>query len=334
MKKVNDKTIEPNRYTNDSRKEFIERYKVNIIQSNLSKKDTINYEQQVHNLGNLTLILNSYECDKNCPFCIAKNNRKFKGKEKSFENLKTLFEKLKRANVRFDRIVISGNGEPSLYSKEHLEQIIEAISMYNELFLEVRIHTSGNIFYEKEKLNLFQEAFGDKLEIDFFRVALDSKRDMEVLDYSRDYINSELFRNVKKIKMDIGLTNVLDTSKFAVELNEFLENNPNVRTVRFKKLMSGEHELSSQAQWVKKETLPKQGIVKIACDLEKLYKTTTHTEFKTPNGVTVKFEKTGNYDKDIVVSNGKLQWYDEKQLTVQELIEISNRKNKDKALEI
>lgn len=245
-----------------------------------------------------------------------------------------MFEKLKRANVRFDRIVISGNGEPSLYSKEHLEQIVEAISGYNELFSAVRVHTSGNIFYEKEKLNLFQKAFGDKLEIDFFRVALDSKRDMEVLDYSRDYINSELFKDVKRIKMDIGLTNVLDISTFAEELNEFLEDKPNVRTVRFKKLMSGEHELSSQAQWVKKETLPKESVIKIACDLDKLYESTTHTEFETKDGVAIKFEKTGNYDKDIVVSNGKLQWYDEKELTVQELIEISNRKNKDKALEI
>lgn len=334
MQNRNDEIIRVNRNTNDSRREFMEKYKVDIYPIDLHGYEATNYEQEIHKLGNLTLILNSYECDKGCPFCIAKNNRKFKGKEKSFENLKPLFEKLRKANVRFDRIVISGNGEPSLYSKEHLEQIIEAISEYNEIFSEVRVHTSGNIFYEKEKLNLLQEAFGDKLEIDFFRVALDSKRDMEVLDYSRDYINSELFKSVKKIKMDIGLTSILDTSTFVGELNGFLKVNPNIRTVRFKKLMSGEHELSSQAQWVKKETLPKEDVIKIACDLNRFYECNTYTEFETPDGVAIKFEKTGNYDKDIVVSNGKLQWYDEKELTVKELIEISNKKNEDKALEI
>ena len=31
----------------------------------------------MYKLGNLTIILPSYNCDRNCPFCIAKNNRKF-----------------------------------------------------------------------------------------------------------------------------------------------------------------------------------------------------------------------------------------------------------------
>jgi len=31
----------------------------------------------MYRLGNLTIVLPSYKCDKACPFCIAKNNRKF-----------------------------------------------------------------------------------------------------------------------------------------------------------------------------------------------------------------------------------------------------------------
>ncbi len=313
----------------------IEQVKQEIIEFINSKKNNeVETKKESHKLENLTLILNSYACDKGCPFCIAKNNKKFIGKEESFENLKSVFEKLKQANIEFDRIVISGNGEPSLYSEEHLKQIVEAISMYNELFSQVRVHTSGNIFYEKEKLDLFKEAFGDKLEIDFFRVSLNSEEDMKILDYSRDYINSELFKSIDRIKMDIGLTNSLDDSHFVEELDEFLKDNPNIRTVRFKKLMSGEHELSSQAQWVNKETLPRQSIIKIACDLEGLYGSNTHTEFETSEGVTIKFEKTGNYSKDIVLSNGKLQGYDEKELNVEELVGISQKEDDDKYLEI
>ena len=153
MYNMNDRYKSVNGNTKDMNRRFIEKYKVNVEQTSSSiNKNLVTgiSDQDIHKLENLTLILSSYNCDKGCPFCIAKNNKKFKGKEESFKDLKILFEKLKRANIRFDRIVISGNGEPSLYSKEKLEQIVEAISMYDELFSEIRVHTSGNIFYEKE----------------------------------------------------------------------------------------------------------------------------------------------------------------------------------------
>ena len=76
------------------------------------------------------------------------------------------------------------------------------------------------------------------------------------------------------------------------------------------------------------------GLIKIACDLEGLYGSNTHTEFETSEGVTIKFEKTGNYSKDIVLSNGKLQGYDEKELNVEELVGISQKEDDDKYLEI
>lgn len=42
----------------------------------------------MYKLGKLTIILPSYKCDRNCPFCIAKNNRKFNSdKDLNFEAL-------------------------------------------------------------------------------------------------------------------------------------------------------------------------------------------------------------------------------------------------------
>lgn len=54
-----------------------------IDTTNLSIDDVQSLVMQEFNnnentcLNNLTLILGSYECNKNCPYCIAKNNKKF-----------------------------------------------------------------------------------------------------------------------------------------------------------------------------------------------------------------------------------------------------------------
>ena len=65
-------------------------------------------------LGNLTLITTMNICDKRCPFCIAKSSGKI------------------------------------YYETEQILSIVETIKRHINMFKGIRIHTSGNIFYNQE----------------------------------------------------------------------------------------------------------------------------------------------------------------------------------------
>jgi len=99
---------------------------------------------------NFIVTLSSYKCDKNCPFCIAKMNMLHKTRE-DLNLLKNELIKLQSSNYKFKSCVISGNGEPSLYDYEFLVELKELLEQ-SRLFQKYRIQSSGNIFFEKEKL--------------------------------------------------------------------------------------------------------------------------------------------------------------------------------------
>ena len=85
----------------------------------------------MYRLGNLTIVLPSYKCDKACPFCIAKNNRKFNDSEaEHFAELSRILDVMRINGIRFERIVLSGNGEPSLYGIETLKELEGLIDIY------------------------------------------------------------------------------------------------------------------------------------------------------------------------------------------------------------
>lgn len=201
----------------------------------------------MYRLGNLTIVLPSYKCDKTCPFCIAKNNRKFNDSEaEHFAELSRILDVMRINGIRFERIVLSGNGEPSLYGIETLKELASIIKLHEDLFDTLRVHTSGNIFWEKDKFDLFNQLVDD-VEFDMLRVAIDPQKDMEVLGYARDYTQSSEFQKAKKIKFDIGLTRNLESSTCAQDLEELLQAHPNIDLIRFKSLMPGENEQSVQA---------------------------------------------------------------------------------------
>ena len=66
------------------------------------------------------------------------------------------------------------------------------------MFKGIRIHTSGNIFYNQEKFNLFNSI--DNIEFNILRVSLNSKKDMKILGYNKDYTNSRLFKLANNYK--------------------------------------------------------------------------------------------------------------------------------------
>ena len=286
----------------------------------------------MYKLSNLTIVLPSYNCDRNCPFCIAKNNRKFNSNEKmSFSKLAEIFKQLRENNIRFERIVLSGNGEPSLYRLEELQELAKIIKENEDLFDILRIHTSGNIFFEKDKFDLFNELVPN-VEFDTLRLAIDPEKDMQALEYARDYMQTEEFKKAKKVKFDLGLTRVLEKETLPVDLEKLLLDNPNVEVIRFKSLMSGENDNSKQAQWVKNNRISKTEFIELTKRILSFFGCKSLDLLTSKTGRRIAFENTGNYPKDVVFSNGLIRDYSEQPVSIDKLKEMSLRVDNTKAL--
>ena len=253
-------------------------------------------------INNLTLILGSYKCDKHCPYCIAKNNQKFSSEDK-LENLDNVLEMLQSEKIKSKRFVISGNGEPSLYSIEKLCMIKEKIVKYKELFDIVRIHSSGNIFYSENKFEIFN-TLDIPVEFEVLRVALNSEVDMKVLGYDKDYLTSPLFKR-GKIKCDIALTDHLERTNIVDQFHDFLNNNPSIKEIRLKKLLVGDHDFTPQAKWVREHSLSEEEIEKIIRSLELVLK---NKIYFSKNKMII-YKSSGDYDNDYVINNGEIQNY-------------------------
>ncbi len=254
-------------------------------------------------LNNLTLILGSYICDKNCPYCIAKNNQKFVTND-NIESLNEILSELEKNDLKFKRFVLSGNGEPSKYTYEQLKFILFKLESHPELFESLRVHSSGNIFSEPKKFDLFNSSELDT-EIEVLRVSFDSKVDMEVLGYNIDYLQTPEFRRCKGIKCDITLTDYLEIGNIKNELEKFMNENPSISKIRFKKLMIGDFDDTKQAIWVRNHLLNDEEIKKILNSLNLVCNGEVYTS---EDGVIV-YKPVGDYDTDIVINNGEIKDY-------------------------
>lgn len=275
-------------------------------------------------LGNLTIILSSYSCNKNCPFCIAKNNKKFDGIVDDFDALEKQLDILRKNNIRFERVVLSGNGEPSLYDLKKLQECAVIIKKNEDLFDRLRIHSSGNIFLEKEKFDLFNNLVSD-VEFDILRIAIDPQKDMQVLGYIQDYTKTEEFKKAKRIKMDIGLTKELESRTFPQELERLLQKNPNIALIRFKDLMSGENEQSKQAMWVRENRMSKKEFMDFTNNLLSYYGITKLNDLRSKSGVNIVLENTGNYPRDVVYNAGLIRDYKENPIDISMLQIMATR---------
>lgn len=247
-------------------------------------------------LGNLTLITTRNTCNRNCPFCIAKSTGKIYNEavehKNEFLNFENILKNLENNNIRFNRFVISGNGELSFYSIEEITFIIESIKRHIHMFNGVRLHTSGNIFYNEQKFNLFNNI--KNIEFDILRVSLNSKKDMKILRYDKDYTKTKLFKLAKKIKLDIALTNIIKYEKFAKELNEYVENYPNIKTIRLKELLF-DYKFSSKS------------------DEKVIYE---NQKNKLIYGASGDFKY---YKNDFIIFNNRLMKYNEEDITIKEI---------------
>ena len=175
------------------------------------------------------LILSSFNCDKNCPYCTAKIT-KWPVVDDKLDVLEEKLKYLRDKDISFRYFIFCGNGEPSLANFDNFKKVVEATRNVN-IFEEKRLQSSGNIFYEDEKLDLIKDDF----IIEITRVSLDSKKDMKILGYKRDYINSENFKKAN-IRLNYVLLKDKPFEKCLEEIKEYINKYPNIKTVSLKTL--------------------------------------------------------------------------------------------------
>ena len=175
------------------------------------------------------LILSSFKCNKNCPYCTAKIT-KWPIVDDNIELLESKLKYLKDQGISFRYFIFCGNGEPSLQSYDTIKSVLTSIKNV-DIFNEKRFQSSGNIFYEDDKLNLIKDDF----IIEITRVDFDSKKDMAILGYKGDYINTDNFK-----KANIRLNYVLMKDKrfedYLKDIKKYIDTYPNIKTVSLKTL--------------------------------------------------------------------------------------------------
>lgn len=215
-------------------------------------------------------ISSSFKCDKNCPYCTAKIT-KWPVRDNKLEMLENQLNYLKNEGINFRYFIFCGNGEPSLMNYEDFRKVVEATRNVN-IFEEKRLQSSGNIFYEDEKLNLIKDDF----IVEITRVALDSKKDMEVLGYKRDYINTENFKNAN-IRLNYVLLKNKNFEDSLEEIRQYIKKYPNIKTVSLKtlNLNTRNNEINNPySKWIIENALTKKDTNRIIDFM------TNNTEFK------------------------------------------------------
>lgn len=133
---------------------------------------------------NYIYTLKDYNCNKHCPYCITKIiNRQ---EPEDIDKLKVYLSQLQDG---FEDFILSGNGEPSLYSFKTLKSIKNVVE-YSNKFKSFRIQTSGLLFNQPRKLELFD---GWVKEITV--ISYDPIIDKRFFKYSKDYLHLTYFRD-------------------------------------------------------------------------------------------------------------------------------------------
>ncbi|MBQ9090523.1 MAG: 4Fe-4S cluster-binding domain-containing protein [Alphaproteobacteria bacterium] len=200
------------------------------------------------------LILSSFKCNKNCPYCTAKIT-KWPIVDDKIHKLKTQLEYLKKQGISFRYFIFCGNGEPSLHSYETIKTVVDTVKK-SGLFDELRFQSSGNIFFEKDKLDLIKKDF----IVEITRIDFDSKKDMEILGYDKDYINSHLFKEVN-VRLNYVMLKNKTFEEYLTEIKKYLDTYPNIKTVSLKTLNLNTHNNNFDnpySQWILQNALTKK----------------------------------------------------------------------------
>jgi len=245
-------------------------------------------------LKEYVFILGNYACDKKCPYCIAKMNKNnTEPFDKELVKLKTTLNDYKNKGICFTNFILSGNGETSLYKKEELAQVKELVEELN-IFDDFRIQTSGNLFKETDKLELFNDWIKEITVI-----SSNPKEDQEFYHYQNSYLNKKSFQNSNRIRVNIVLTND-NLEKINAYINDYSEMK-NVETIALKILDNSNNE-SDESKWVEEHALKHERISELLEEIGKENKFLTFKDkrfiFETKNQkiITIHFSESNTYD--------------------------------------
>lgn len=200
------------------------------------------------------LILSSFKCNKNCPYCTAKIT-KWPSVDDKVDELENKFKYLKSKDINFRYFIFCGNGEPSLHSIDTIDKVVKATREVN-IFDEKRFQSSGNIFFEKDKLDLIKDDF----IIEITRVDFDSTKDMKILGYDKDYINSPLFSKAN-VRLNYVMLKHKSFDEYLTEIKKYIDTYPNIKTVSLKTLnlntLNGKID-NPYSKWIMENSLTKE----------------------------------------------------------------------------
>jgi len=199
------------------------------------------------------LIMSSFNCDKNCPYCTAKITR-WPSVDNKIELLPERLKYLRDMGISFRYFILSGNGEPSLYDYDTLKSILDTTKTV-DIFDEQRMQTSGNLFFDDKKFNLMKDDF----LIEITRTDFESDTDMKTLGYSRDYIHSKNFP-MANVRLNYVMLKGKSFEEYIREIKQYIDTYPNIKTVSLKTLNTNTRNAdvsNPRSQWILAHALTK-----------------------------------------------------------------------------
>lgn len=273
------------------------------------------------NYDGLAIFFESFACDKNCPYCIAKDNIQFLNENESFDKLDSLLKQFSENKLHFDKFILSGNGETSLQSYETIEKITNIISKYQSLFTTRRFYTSGNLFFDNKKFNLVNKYFD---QINIMINSLNPEIDMQVTRYDKEIWSSDNIKLAKNLKLDISLTKYLDIEHFIENLEDRITKFPNIKKVKLKRLKYHGNE-TKQSKWIKENSMSEEDIDRLNDKLTQKYPKYTNLKdsyFKIKEDCNLVLNDAGrkNPTQWIFIKNEKVFNYYDEELELEKIL--------------
>ena len=211
---------------------------------------------------------NSFNCDKDCPYCTAKITVWPKGDD-NWHKMKEYLELFRKENIVFEYLTISGNGEPSLNSYNDLNMLKNLFEEYSDLFYYKRFQTSGNIFWNDKVFDLFRD-----YAFEITRVSTITGYDMDILKYTKDYTKTDNFAEAQIIFNHVILKN--NINNLLDDINYYLTNYSNLYTLNLKILNLNtldESRLNNPySKWILDNAIQKSDYQKIVKTISREYK--------------------------------------------------------------
>lgn len=245
----------------------------------------------------LVLMTSSYRCNDNCPYCRSKSDHYFPTiyKRENFtkfvDDLKFLYEE----GYHFNKFILSGNGEPTLYAGRDLFIITEAIYKYKLMFDEIRLYTNGYLFDNDLIFNLLNTVFNQYV---LTIVSLDLHLNDFIKNHKGEIWNTENIQKVRKIKLDIARTIFLNIDSFCTDLDEMLKHFPNIKQVLLMRLKNNiiNNTVSKQNEWMNAYNMTETEKEKLYKKIDKSYNKINDNTFLTKDGIKILF---GTGEKEI-----------------------------------